>query len=292
MTNDKSFFEFWHYTNWSGFQGIVQDKAIRLSDPRYTNDMEELQYSKRLAQETVQASSLASIASEFVLNNWDAHVPLIACFSEDGDQLGQWRGYGDNGRGYAIGFLSHSVSKIPDPPGEMERRDEHRLSIAGPVFGRVRYKPDEQRALLQEACRPYVGATSIDKGQLQDLAGRLHMTSAFVKHPGFEEERERRLVGASLYLDGAAPRTLIEPTVGVSVLGTRRYGTYPIAPTNEEPSDPTEEGYKLKIIRIRLGPANDSDSDDVKHFVHRAGHTDADVVRSSIPYLPRASSGL
>jgi hypothetical protein len=36
---------------------------------------------------------------------------FVCCFSAAGDDLGQWRAYSDNGRGYALGFDAHALEQ-------------------------------------------------------------------------------------------------------------------------------------------------------------------------------------
>jgi hypothetical protein len=36
---------------------------------------------------------------------------FVCSFSEAGDDLGQWRAYADNGRGYALGFDAHLLEQ-------------------------------------------------------------------------------------------------------------------------------------------------------------------------------------
>ena len=66
---------------------------------------------------------IATFASEF--ERFDLGIEaaahfLICCFSADGDDLGQWRAYADNGHGFALGFdtssLEHAFTKRKGKP--------------------------------------------------------------------------------------------------------------------------------------------------------------------------------
>lgn len=112
----------YHYCNIDTFMKIVENKTIRLSNIFKMNDYSEvkfildsLEYALSLAYRespfdfTYKGKENESAFSEIVLDikkNIDAiiYIPYIACFSENGDDLGQWRAYGDDGRGVSIGF--------------------------------------------------------------------------------------------------------------------------------------------------------------------------------------------
>jgi hypothetical protein len=80
---------------------------------RYLNDPSELRHGIFLAQDmikTVQAKAghakylCQMMADLFSHENFSDHLQFfIASFSRDRDELGQWRAYADNGRGFATG---------------------------------------------------------------------------------------------------------------------------------------------------------------------------------------------
>jgi hypothetical protein len=97
----------WHYTSFSGFHGIVTSKAIWATEYRFLNDREEFLHAKVLADRLVDEEP------EFIGNRFPARDTLrksagiafntghmhgerlrvmVASFTEEGDQLSQWRG--------------------------------------------------------------------------------------------------------------------------------------------------------------------------------------------------------
>jgi hypothetical protein len=68
------------------------------------------------------------------------------CFCEDGDLLSQWRGYGQLGGGFALGFSSEAIFKIP----ESDDRGIYKIS----------YEPLEQSSLVVELVEMVCNTTS------------------------------------------------------------------------------------------------------------------------------------
>jgi len=109
----------WHYTSYAGLQGIVSSKQIWASEYRFLNDREEFLHAKELARKLVDeepeytgqvfpAREMLREAVDIAFNTGYLHEKrlyvMVASFSEEGDQLSQWRGYADNSRGVSIGL--------------------------------------------------------------------------------------------------------------------------------------------------------------------------------------------
>jgi hypothetical protein len=104
----------YHYTDAAGLFGILTGGQLRLTDIFGLNDPSELRHGIQLgisalsdaAQNAHPAAKVfARIFQEIMSGNVQAIAHFfVGCFSENGDELGQWRAYGDDGRGFAIGF--------------------------------------------------------------------------------------------------------------------------------------------------------------------------------------------
>ena len=70
---------------------------------------------------------------------------FIASFSRCRDDLGQWRSYADNGRGFAIGFSPRIFSVTKDPPVGKP------AEFVGPVSYRGKEILERFRAPIQKA---------------------------------------------------------------------------------------------------------------------------------------------
>jgi hypothetical protein len=112
----------YHYTDDAGLKGILESGTLRLTDIHNLNDPSELKHGFFSAIEIVksllqQANSLrqrfVNRFEDFGINGGIQETThcFVLCFSSDGDDLGQWRSYADNGRGYALGFDTKSIER-------------------------------------------------------------------------------------------------------------------------------------------------------------------------------------
>jgi hypothetical protein len=121
----------YHYTNDAGFAGIIESGQLWFSDIFALNDPSELRHGLGIAIDRLKSMStdarpeIATFASMFERFDFDAGIEaaghfFICCFSADGDDLGQWRAYADNGQGFALGFdtssLEHAFAKKKGKP--------------------------------------------------------------------------------------------------------------------------------------------------------------------------------
>lgn len=104
----------YHYTNDSGLRGILESGRLWLSDIFSLNDPSELKHgishavtilNGRAERGPSETKVFATHFADFLNRAMPGTAHYFVCsFSSDGDDLGQWRAYGDNGRGYALGF--------------------------------------------------------------------------------------------------------------------------------------------------------------------------------------------
>ena len=105
----------YHYTDDRGLRGILETGRLWFTDLFSLNDPSELNHGISLALKILENKANESQKKEvrFFCKMFDqamtgsaknfAHF-FVCCFSNIGDELGQWRAYADEGRGYAIGF--------------------------------------------------------------------------------------------------------------------------------------------------------------------------------------------
>lgn len=182
-----------HYTDVSAIKAIVEFNKMRLTDMRYLNDSEEVSHATRLVLDDIDSGKLlhrlnkdyAELASEYVVgqfkalleNKFSGHPIYSLSFSEAGDLLSQWRSYGS----YCLEI-------------DTDKWDCY--------LTRCIYESDQVKRRL---FTPTVDALRAVGRDLRDYAGRLEYIGtesymdlikeiASVKHPGFSEEREWRLL--------------------------------------------------------------------------------------------------
>lgn len=197
----------YHYCDANALLSIFAGRSVWATDTSYLNDAEELvslfdrlkthlQEGRSPAADRVRAAiiELAEFAPKFRANTIGMST-FAACFSEDGDVLSQWRAYGDNGMGFAIGIDPTDLAVLTsEKPAEL-RRMLYGGSVEEEIV--VRYVDRVVAAIGKIE----VGADRYGSGKM-DLHSWLRLrTSEFFyelafecKHPAFHEEREWRIM--------------------------------------------------------------------------------------------------
>ncbi|MFY2789336.1 DUF2971 domain-containing protein [Rhodococcus sp. MALMAid1271] len=200
-----------HYTDPAGFVGIIQSSKLWATNAAFLNDTQEMTFGANLiaAEISLAASrlrhpsrSLASTDAELqktqawtqVLSYLQAsyspsrvsYGPYVVCFSKNGNDLGQWRGYAN--AGYAIGFEASTVVDSSGLPPTMP-------SEIKPVH----YGADARAIAVNCADRIFEFLDRLpDDRELDDgeLAQALEVADKWIpqlKHEAFTAEAERRL---------------------------------------------------------------------------------------------------
>src|SRR5580658_2944031 len=119
----------YHYTNVKGALSILQSGHLWFTERIHMNDPVEIKYGLDTGHQLFQ--SAANNEGEPIPNEASMHLNAehgfglsyhgfwIACFSQDGDNLSQWRSYADDGHGVCLGFsidafdMMHFMRLIP-----------------------------------------------------------------------------------------------------------------------------------------------------------------------------------
>lgn len=200
----------WHYTSGEGLIGIIESGVLWATHVGCVNDSTELRYSNTILlnvfkerQGRSMMSPITTPAPELLLfekvisalsvdatpvSEW-----FIACLSEDGDDLAQWRAYGGGEGGYAIGFDVNFLHQA--------------LIQDGASWGPVCYNTDLQRQIAESVVdatvRFYLEGLSTRSDVSPDAwanaflpVWRNHVAqiAPIAKHPAFQAEREWRII--------------------------------------------------------------------------------------------------
>ncbi|WP_434042996.1 MULTISPECIES: DUF2971 domain-containing protein [Sorangium] len=195
----------YHYTTIAGLIGILGRRELWASDCRFLNDGAELSYARELFFAEVDKFDLPQLEDGGYRVAWrtrESSYVFVACFCEEGDLLSQWRGYGAD-HGYALGFDVESLRRLG-------------LGDLAPIqYGLpnpAQYFAEELELARHPTAHPGVAGWHATELLLPRLAR--------VKHPGFAEEREWRLMKqASLY----EPEPKVLPQFRPSPLGPLAY---------------------------------------------------------------------
>ena len=278
----------YHYTDSPGLLGILESGKVRLTDIFGLNDPSEIRHGVNhaceiLAAETKGGHPAAGVfAKKFsaVMNGGidaSAHF-FVACFSRDGDDLGQWRAYGDNGRGFAIGFDGELLDKAFVKQGTE--------NIPGNSTFPVTYNDALLRDIHQQLVREVLPLIEMPAGRqlsnsainefMKELSVSLSVcvirAAMFFKHEAYRNEQEYRCLQI---------RGMDQPVDDLKHW-VRRYSLIRFTDFDWKSQDPN-------VLReIVIGPAANEDA--ARSFAHdclRAGGFDSkktNVRRSGIPY--------
>ena len=191
----------YHYTSQDGLLGILEGKTLWASHILYLNDRKEFWHAfdtaKQLIEEKIKQSKDDKERQllERLLRKCEkseSEAPFVASFSEDGDSLSQWRGYGGNGNGFSIGFSRLKLKEMAIAEGGM--------------IGQCDYHPDSQTDTLAQLINSVIEPTECDSRVDSDgttnifvmlpedrFARNLSFISPLMKHPAFHEEKEWRI---------------------------------------------------------------------------------------------------
>lgn len=188
----------YHYTSFNGLQGILNDKAIRATHIRYLNDKKEFIYTCDMIKKLCPAGdnkvhgsieTLIEIANS--VKQSQNVIPFVACFSEDGDLLSQWRAYCKYGDGYNLGFdFAHLA-------GHSGYDIDTKLVIQ---ILKCIYEKEQQKNRVNNFIRKYWQilfeglSFSNNHPQLSQCIGDFFVLASQLKNPSFWEEKEYRLV--------------------------------------------------------------------------------------------------
>lgn len=135
----------YHYTSPQGLLGILQSQKLWATESLYLNDSTEINHGIELAEEIIDEKVL-SVTSEVEkstlldikekINDFLGEV-YITCFSENGDLLSQWKGYGSYGEGYSVEFEPKDLL-----------RQKRKFPYVNIAIKKVIYDTQEQRELL------------------------------------------------------------------------------------------------------------------------------------------------
>lgn len=109
-----------HYTNAQGIIGILSTHKIWATNLGFLNDPTEFVYSQNITIKTLRDFRKTQTSQHIVLlidnlikdikSIHHSNSPFfISCFCEKEDLLSQWRSYGENGNGYAIGIYTNLI---------------------------------------------------------------------------------------------------------------------------------------------------------------------------------------
>lgn len=202
----------YYYCTLETFANIVQNKKIWLNDIAKTNDYQEQRYLARLISDEyikITQQTLDPISAEILklkLREWLENrkiFPVWAiCLSALKDNLSQWRGYADDGKGISIGFNFEYLRTVEELHFDKACDQNNNFFC----LDKINYYPETiAREMLMQCLR---NGESIGE-RLKKVLDTLCFTfdRPFYKNNAFQVEDEWRIVYSTI--DHTKPRTLL-----------------------------------------------------------------------------------
>lgn len=272
----------YHYTTDVGLRGILESGKLWLTDLFYLNDPSELQHGVSIAMDLLHDHPIVcqELPQDFSGGLQEKRLQKIAnffvcSFSACGDDLGQWRAYADNGRGYALGFNTKSLEETFCANAKKKALDGTPISD-GETFP-VTYDDSKlveiHRQIIERGQNLSQQAVNAHRAELLGrLATYVVHTSVYFKHRAYINENEYR------FLEVHRADGQLEVKFRPRAYELIRYREF----------DWRNAGAGV-LKKIVIGPA--ADKGKSREFAERCLHdsrcNDVEIVCSDIPYGPR-----
>jgi len=270
--------ELFHYSDFDGVQGILASRCLWLSKVSTLNDTSEVKLAidRLKAHASDVARSLDADTARFVehaaaqLDSVRRTNICVAGFSEDADQLNQWRSYANDGRGIALGFASEVLRRAAR---------QHHVRLLRCVYAPEAHEKivGELVQLLVDAYRAAPPGSDEERAQLlEQFNSTFLLTAPVIKDHHFAQEKEWRLV--------SMPRSPDDPQLTAVLYGNHASVklVLPLIPDGEPRSD--------VISSVTIGPTLDPDNvaDAIDVLALHKGFRIGKVRLSRVPYRPRS----
>lgn len=260
-----------HYTGQSGLHGIVNSKEIWATHIDYLNDEFEFILAKTLAVEvlpslskkfTDKISKLLIKEMKGCIENAGINVCIVS-FTENGDQLSQWRGYCKNS-GYSLGFSYEFLKNVAD-------RENWLLTPC--IYDYDTQYQLMQKILLEVLAKNTEGYPTRKEDDYivgGDLGYLLNRTAAIFKNSAFAEEQEWRLIS--------------KPLSNKSSNFSFRVGNTSLIPYFKLNLNNESQPFKMKELTVGPSVHQKLAMDAARQFLYSNGHKKTIIKDSSIPY--------
>lgn len=275
----------YHYTSSHGLVGIFQSQKLWATESLYLNDSTEIQYGLKLAEDLINSKLELGVSKEVaqalsliktkIYDNLDEIY--IACLSENGDLLSQWKGYGSYGSGYSIELESNELL-----------RTKRKFPFVNILVKRVIYDKHAQNSLLLRELDFAIGYLSDlvinfpDK--VQGSVAAIASTTAYYlktnaicfKDEAFSEEQEWRIFYRN---SQSSEEGYQEPKFRVTDDSIIPYLELDIAPSAQK------QDWTLPISKVIVGSKLDFERSkkSIDMLTNLKGISHLKVVKSKVP---------
>jgi len=261
----------YHYTSSNGLKGIIKGD-IWITKIHYMNDSSELNLAFKYIREEIELQKSSPYNRKRSIGDLNEMLRAlesiekinvaVASFTENIDDLNQWRGYCKMGDGYCIGFEYEKLKK------HIDKHPNYKLV-------RCLYKEDEHRNLIKELVNskdsynlPQNPSPEDIFAQAENFRKETLSIAPRIKANGFKDEKEWRLISAPLHYTDAEFRS----------------GSFTLIPYWEFKLDLENT---LNLIMIGPTPEKDLSHNSVMGLVYKSFPSDfvkINIKHSKIPF--------
>lgn len=186
-----------HYTTQKGILGIVEKREMWATQVHFLNDKNEVFLTFKLLERELkrQISKAQLPQTKSLLAAIKRHLPridqghiCIASFCECGDLLSQWRGYGNQGKGYAIGFNLKNLTRTA--------KKQH--FVLWPCVYSSSVQLELVSYLIDSWCLDFCKPGTSHEKMVQMIDTSVCQLAPIIKDESFSEEKEWRLVSSTI----------------------------------------------------------------------------------------------
>lgn len=185
---------YYQYRSFTSFWQIIESDSFWATDARFCNDEEEQRFGEHVIDTLYRGKDSVSEKKSGLDENY------IVCFCKDDDRLSQWRGYASEG-GVSMGFdfgAPHAFSVMHSQSESVKTKADCELQYV--ALGAVCYMDprgdQEKDEEYRQKCLQKIDIIDYFLGENTNALYQqeVQRKAPFIKHSGFSEECEYRLV--------------------------------------------------------------------------------------------------
>lgn len=297
----------YHYTSSSAALSIIDKGEMWVSDVKFLNDSKELDFGIQLIEDMIH-NKIAEIANVNVRNGlklllWWSKRDIIrdyniyvCCFSTKGDDLNQWRAYGNVNFPVAIKFNTSTLMFGNVSEGTtlniIYRRQLQTEFISNilEIFMNTAVELNLFTDIKYDANGNYIPIPN-DMVHITQTLGRLFYYISVFKSEQFESESEVRFIYKRKNLSGPhimnrySEEKFRDSNGRIIPYATTRYLHSIFQHPTDPPVDPDRlktVDYKFPILSVCIGPNHDSDMIErgIRRLLDARGYDHVTITRS------------
>ncbi|QPN39100.1 DUF2971 domain-containing protein [Providencia sp. 2.29] len=263
----------YHYTTKDTFFNMMKSKSIWLTDLRKMNDETEYTVGFSVIRSYVEEHYPALLEEVDKLspeNMGDEFLVLISSFSSSSDSLSMWRGYGEFGEGFSLGFDPLEL--------QMFNLGNRYLNKGAPVIGKIQFQHVfyDKKAFLEYLEYYLYGINEQfkkdDPVHKRIAMGKLKLAT----------KRLASLFKDESYYDEKEVRGFIEIHNGNDPYALGKRNT-PYGEADYHAMEMSMDGY-MPIKKIILGPRNKTSIEEMNEYLKTIEQDHVEVVKSKVPF--------